>query len=87
MTFKTGLFNRTSWVIPDEIKYNKEPMNGYNYDCWLNSNNPYDLADEEEQERLDLIKFLEDEFPEGFEEELEEYLDLNRLKDPRKHQR
>jgi len=24
MTFKTGLFNRTSWVIPDEIKYNKE---------------------------------------------------------------
>ena len=59
-------------------------MNGYNYDNWLNSNNPYDLADEEEQERLDLIKFLEDEFPEGFEEELEEYLDLNRLKDPRK---
>jgi len=59
-------------------------MNGYNYDTWLNSNNPYDLADEEERERLDLIKFLEDEFPEGFEEELEEYLDLNRLKDPRK---
>lgn len=24
MTFKTGLFNRTSWVIPNEIKYNKE---------------------------------------------------------------
>ena len=23
-------------------------MNGYNYDSWLNSNNPYDLADEEE---------------------------------------
>lgn len=62
-------------------------MNGVNYDNWLNSNNPYDLADEEEQERLDLIKFLEDEFPEGFEEELEEYLDLNRLQDPRKHQR
>ena len=84
MNIPTGLFNRTSWVIPDEIKYN---MNGYNYDNWLNSNNPYDLADEEEQERLDLIKFLEDEFPEGFEEELEEYLDLNRLQDPRKHQR
>ena len=85
MTFRTGLFNRTCWVIPDEIKYNKEPMN--NYDNWLNTNNPYDLADEEERERLDLIKFLEDEFPEGFEEELEEYLDLNRLQDPRKHQR
>ena len=37
-------------------------MNGYNYDNWLNSNNPYDLADEEERERLDLIKFLKTSF-------------------------
>ena len=71
----------------NEQLQNRNLMNGVNYDNWLNSNNPYDLADEEEQERLDLIKFLEDEFPEGFEEELEEYLDLNRLQDPRKHQR
>jgi len=72
----------------DNLNEQLQNHNGMNnYDNWLNTNNPYDLADEEERERLDLIKFLEDEFPEGFEEELEEYLDLNRLKDPRKHQR
>ncbi len=26
-------------------------MNGVNYDTWLHSNHPYDLADEEERER------------------------------------
>jgi len=83
MTFKTGLFNRTSWVIPDEIKYNKEPMNGYNYDNWLNSNNPYDEADEEEREReyhLEQIEGLT-------EQEIEEYLFAEDIEDPRKHQR
>jgi len=29
----TGLFTNRSWDIPEEIKYNKEPMN--NYDSWL----------------------------------------------------
>ena len=46
---KTGLFTNRSWDIPEEIKYNK--MNNCNYDNWLNSTNPYDIADEEERER------------------------------------
>ena len=67
----TGLFTRT--------KYNNN-MNGYNYDCWLNSNNPYDLADEEEREReyhLEQIEGLD-------EEEIEDYLFAERIEDPRK---
>jgi hypothetical protein len=53
-------------------------MNGYNYDSWLNSNNPYDLADEEEQERewLEQIDGMD-------EEEIEDFLYENRLEDPR----
>ena len=67
----TGLFTRT--------KYNND-MNGYNYDNWLNSNNPYDLADEEEREReyhLEQIEGLD-------EEEIEDYLFAERIEDPRK---
>ena len=58
-------------------------MNGVNYDCWLNSNNPYDLADEEEREReyhLEQIEGLD-------EEEIEDYLFAEDIEDPRKHQR
>ena len=68
----TGLFTRT--------KYNNNDMNGVNYDCWLNSNNPYDLADEEEREReyhLEQIEGLD-------EEEIEDYLFAERIEDPRK---
>ena len=67
----TGLFTRT--------KYNND-MNGVNYDSWLNSNNPYDLADEEEREReyhLEQIEGLD-------EEEIEDYLFAERIEDPRK---
>ena len=55
-------------------------MNGYNYDTWLNSNNPYDEADEEEREReyhLAEIKGLT-------AEEIEDYLFAERIEDPRK---
>ena len=55
-------------------------MNGVNYDCWLNSNNPYDLADEEERERewrLEEIEGLD-------EDEIEDFLFEHRLDDPRK---
>ena len=73
---KTGLFNSNrSWDIPEDIKYNK--MNSY--DNWLNSNNPYDLHDEEEREReyhLQAIDGLD-------EEEVEEYLYANKVEDPR----
>ena len=51
-----------------------------NYDSWLNSNNPYDLADEEEREReyhLEQIEGLD-------EEEIEDYLFAERIEDPRK---
>lgn len=54
-------------------------MNGVNYDNWLNSNNPYDIADEEEREReyhLQAIDGLD-------EEEVQEYLYANRVEDPR----
>ena len=71
MNFATGLFTRT--------KYNND-MNGVNYDSWLNSNNPYDLADEEEREReyhLEQIEGLD-------EEEIEDYLFAERIDDPRK---
>lgn len=75
---KTGLFTANrSWDIPEDIKYNKEPMN--NYDNWLNSNNPYDLNDEEEREReyhLEAIEGLD-------EDEVQEYLFANRTEDPR----
>ena len=50
-----------------------------NYDNWLNSNNPYDLYDEEEREReyhLEAIDGLD-------EEEIEDYLFANRIDDPR----
>jgi len=82
MTFKTGLFNRTSWVIPDEIKYNKEPMNGYSYDTWLSDpyEQHYNEAEKERQEReyhLEQIKGLT-------EEEIEDYLFAERIDDPRK---
>ena len=67
----TGLFTRT--------KYNND-MNGYNYDCWLNSNNPYDLADEEEREREWILEEIE-----GLDEdEIEDFLFEHRLDDPRK---
>ena len=49
------------------------------YDNWLNSNNPYDIADEEEREReyhLQAIDGLD-------EEEVEEYLYANKVEDPR----
>ena len=55
-------------------------MNGVNYDNWLNANNPYDEADEEEREReyhLAEIKGLT-------EEESEDYLFAQRIEDPRK---
>lgn len=52
------------------------------YDTWLNSNNPYDLADEEEREREWLIKELE-EF-EGDEEAIEDWLRRKGYTDPRK---
>jgi len=67
----TGLFTRT--------KYNND-MNGYNYDRWLNSNNPYDLADEEEREREWILEEIE-----GLDEdEIEDFLFEHRLEDPRK---
>lgn len=67
----TGLFTRT--------KYNND-MNGYNYDSWLNSNNPYDLADEEEREREWILEEIE-----GLDEdEIEDFLFEHRLDDPRK---
>jgi hypothetical protein len=73
---KTGLFTANrSWSIPEDIKYNK--MN--NYDNWLNSNNPYDLIDEEEREReyhLQQIEGLD-------EDEVQDYLFANRTEDPR----
>ena len=49
------------------------------YDNWLNSNNPYDLLDEEEREReyhLEAIKGLD-------EDEVQDYLFANRTEDPR----
>ena len=47
------------------------------YDNWLNSNNPYDLNDEEEREyHLQAIDGLD-------EEEVQEYLFANRVEDPR----
>jgi hypothetical protein len=67
----TGLFTRT--------KYNND-MNGVNYDNWLNSNNPYDLADEEEREREWILEEIE-----GLDEdEIEDFLFEHRLDDPRK---
>jgi len=55
-------------------------MNGYNYDNWLNSNNPYDLADEEEREREWILEEIE-----GLDEdEIEDFLFEHRLDDPRK---
>jgi plasmid maintenance system antidote protein VapI len=72
MNVPTGLFTRT--------KYNNNDMNGVNYDCWLNSNNPYDLADEEERERQYHLEEIE-----GLtEEEIEDYLFAERIEDPRK---
>ena len=71
MNIPTGLFTRT--------KYNND-MNGYNYDNWLNSNNPYDLADEEEREREWILEEIE-----GLDEdEIEDFLFEHRLDDPRK---
>ena len=68
----TGLFTRT--------KYNNNDMNGVNYDSWLNSNNPYDLADEEEREREWILEEIE-----GLDEdEIEDFLFEHRLDDPRK---
>ena len=50
-----------------------------NYDNWLNANNPYDIADDEEREReyhLQAIEGLD-------EDEVQEYLYANRIEDPR----
>jgi hypothetical protein len=63
-------------VIPDEIKYNK--MN--NYDNWLNANNPYDIADEEEREREYHLAEIEN--LDG-EDEIEYYLSTHQIEDPR----
>lgn len=57
-------------------------MRGVNYDNWLNSNNPYDLHDEEERERDWLLKEIK-EF-EGDEEEIEHWLRWHGYEDPRK---
>ena len=55
-------------------------MNVCNYDSWLNSNNPYDLADEEEREREWILEEIE-----GLDEdEIEDFLFEHRLDDPRK---
>ena len=52
------------------------------YDNWLNSNNPYDLHDEEERERDWLLEEIK-EF-EGDEEEIEHWLRWHGYEDPRK---
>ena len=57
-------------------------MNGVNYDNWLNSNNPYDLQDEEEREREWLLEEIK-EF-DGDEEAIEDWLRWNGYDDPRK---
>ena len=55
-------------------------MNGFNYDSWLNSNNPYDEADEQEREREWILEEIE-----GLDEdEIEDFLFEHRLDDPRK---
>jgi len=55
-------------------------MNGVNYDSWLNANNPYDEADEQEREREWILEEIE-----GLtEEEIEDYLFAERIEDPRK---
>lgn len=55
-------------------------MNGVNYDSWLNSNNPYDEADEQERERAWILEEIE-----GLDEdEIEDFLFEHRLDDPRK---
>ncbi len=72
MNIPTGLFTRT--------KYNNNDMNGVNYDNWLNSNNPYDEADEQEREREWILEEIE-----GLDEdEIEDFLFEHRLDDPRK---
>jgi hypothetical protein len=72
MNIPTGLFTRT--------KYNNNDMNGYSYDSWLNSNNPYDEADEQEREREWILEEIE-----GLDEdEIEDFLFEHRLDDPRK---
>jgi hypothetical protein len=53
-----------------------------NYDNWLNSNNPYDLYDEEEREREWLLEEIK-KFN-GDEEEIEHWLRWNGYDDPRK---
>jgi len=55
-------------------------MNNCNYDNWLNSNNPYDLQDEEEREREYHLAEIEN--LDG-EDEIEYYLSTNRIEDPR----
>jgi hypothetical protein len=79
MNFATGLFTNRSWDIPEEIKYNKEPMN--NYDNWLTD--PYEIqyeqARQEEEEReyhLEQIKDMD-------ETEINDYLYENQIEDPR----
>ena len=79
MNFATGLFTNRSWDIPEEIKYNKEPMN--NYDNWLTD--PYEIqyeqARQEEEEReyhLEQIKNLD-------EDEVQDYLSTHQIEDPR----
>jgi hypothetical protein len=55
-----------------------------NYDQWLNSNNPYDLLDEEERKDEEERELLLDDL-EYFdtEEEIQEYLSKNNFEDPR----
>ena len=53
-----------------------------NYDNWLNSNNPYDLADYEQREREWLLEEIE-EF-DGDEEAIEDWLKREGFTDPRK---
>ena len=66
----------------NEQLQNHNLMNGCNYDNWLNSTNPYDLHDEEEQEREWLLEEIK-EF-DGDEEAIEDWLRREGYDDPRK---
>jgi hypothetical protein len=55
-----------------------------NYDQWLNSNNPYDLLDEEERKDEEERELLLDDLQYfDTEEEIQEYLSENNFEDPR----
>jgi len=59
----------------NEQLQNHNGMNGYNYDCWLNSNNPYNNElDDELIDHLTEMRDLET------EEDQEEYCEKHDLK-------